>query len=177
MKKYFPIYLYGLLIIREGVFLLFAEYNDFNFIHLTTGIMLTIGAIIAFVAAFSQKRKQVQFAYHEMHVLAMLVYGISIFLFCNNLETFISYTAFLFIFYMFSEIILCNWIFNLGQKMVYKIVIIRVLLGLVVGIGTIVVMNLQTFKLEGFGILFILVGVNLVLYIPVMKVSLITEIY
>lgn len=177
MKKHFPIYLYGAIIIIEGVFLLFAKYNDFNYIHLTTGILLTIGAIVAFVAAFSQQRKQVQFAYHEMHALAMLVYGISIFLFCNNLETFISYTAFLFIFYMFSEIILCNWLFNLGQKMVYKIIIIRVMLGLVVGIGTIIIMSLQSFQLESFGILFILVGVNLVLYIPVMKVSVISETY
>lgn len=175
MKKYFPIYLYGAIIILEGIFLLFVKNNDFNFIQSSTGILLTIAAIVAFVAAFSHKRKQVQFAYHEMHALAMLVYGISVLLFCNNIESFISYSAFLFIFYMFSEIILCSWLFNLGQKVEYTIIIIRVILGLVVGIGTIVIMNLTTFQLEGFGILFILVGLNLVLYVPVMKVRIISE--
>lgn len=175
MKKYFPIYLYGAIIIIEGIFLLFAKNNEFNFIKLSSGIILTISAIVAFIAAFSQKRKQVQFAYHEMHALAMLVYGISILLFCSTIESFISFTAFLFIFYMFSEIILCSWLFNLGQKVVYTIIIIRVLLGLVVGIGTIVIMSLPSFKLEGFGILFILVGLNILFYVPVMKVKELDE--
>lgn len=169
MKKHLPIYIYGAIIILEGIFLLFSEYNSFNIIKLTTGITLTVGAIVAFIAAFSRQRKQVQFNYHEMHALAMLVYGISILMFCNTLDNLISVTAFLFIFYSFSEIIFSNWLFNLRQKGVYEIIIVRILLGLTIGVGTIVAINYSKFTLEGFGILFIMVGVNIMFYTPAVK--------
>ncbi len=169
MNKYLPIYLYGAIVILEGTFLLFSEYSTFNIIKLSLGISLTIGAALAFMAAFSRQRKHVQFAYHEMHALAMLVYGISILVFCNTFEKLISFTAFLFIFYTFSEIIFCNWLFNLGQKVVYKIIIVRLLLGLAIGVGTVAAMNFSTFTLESFGILFIMVGINIMFYVPVMK--------
>ena len=48
MKKLIPIYLYGAVIILEGIFLFFSQNNDFNFIRITTGITLTIGAILAY---------------------------------------------------------------------------------------------------------------------------------
>lgn len=121
MKKYLPIYLYGMIIILQGIFFLFSGYNTFKMINITTGITLTFGGVLAFAAAFSRQGKQVQFAYHQLHALAMLVYGIAILLFCNTIEKLISFTAVLFIFYSFSEIIFCNWLFNLGQKVIYKI--------------------------------------------------------
>lgn len=169
MKKLVPIYLYGAIIILEGFFLLFSKQTDFNIIHLSLGVSLTIGAALAFVAALSRGRKQIQFAYHEMHALAMLVYGISVLLFCNTFESLVSLTSFLFIFYSVSEIIFCNWLFNLGQKTINKIIIVRVLLGLAVGIGTVIAMNHSAFTLECFGVLFIMVGINIMLYVPVMK--------
>jgi hypothetical protein len=169
MKKYLPIYFYGLIILLEGFFLVFSEYYTFNIIKLSLGISLIIAALPAFMAVFSRQMKQVQIAYHEIHALTMLVYGISILLFCNTIEMIISFTAFLFIFYMFSEIVFCSWLFNLGRKVVYKIIIVRFLLGLATGVGTVAAMNSSSFKLEGFGILFIMVGINILFYVPVMK--------
>jgi len=169
MKKYLSIYLYGALIILVGIFLSFSEYSNFNIINLTTGITLIFGAILAFIAAFSRQKKQIQFAYHEKHALAMLVYGITILVFSNTFEKLISITSFLFIFYSFSEIIFCNWLFNLGHRIIYKIIVVRFTVGLVIGIGTVVAMNSSLFTLEGFGILFILVGINIMLYVPIIK--------
>jgi uncharacterized membrane protein HdeD (DUF308 family) len=172
MKKHLPIYLYGSIIILVGVFLLFSENSSFKIIKITLGISLIVGAIFAFITAFSRQRQEVQFAYHEMHALAMLVYGISLILLCNSTEKLISFTAFLFIFYAFSEIIFCNWLFNLAQKVVFKIVAIRALLGLIIGIGTVVAMNYTEFTIQIFGAMFILVGINIILYVPVMKANL-----
>ncbi len=169
MKKYFPIYLYGAIIILDGIFLQFTKHSTLESIKLSLGISLTVGAIIAFIAAFSQQRKQVQIAYHELHALALSVYGVSILVFSNTFEKLIYFTAFLFIFYSFSEIIFCIWLFNLRQKVVYKIIIIRLLLGLATGFGTIVVMYFSSSTLQGFGILFIMVGINIICYVPVMK--------
>lgn len=169
MKKNLRISFYGAIIIFAGIFLLLSENVAFKTVNLTLGISLTFGGIIAFIAALSRQREQVQFAYHEMHALGMLVYGISILVFSNTLERLISFTSFLFIFYSFSEIIFCSWLFNLGQKGSYQIIIIRCILGLAIGFGTVLAMNFTKFTLEGFGILFILVGINIILYVPVMK--------
>jgi uncharacterized membrane protein HdeD (DUF308 family) len=169
MKKQLTIYLYGISIIICGLFILVSKNGDFDFIMNSLGITLLAGALLAFVSAFARQRKQVQFAYHEMHAIAMMVYGICILLFCSNFEKLIYFTNFLFIFYAFSEIIFCSWLFNLDQKIDFKILIIRVILGFSVGIGTIVALNYSDFTLTIFGAIFIAIGINILLYAPVMK--------
>jgi len=169
MNKFIPIYLYGAIIIMEGVMMSFSKNTSFDVIKFSLGIGMTFGAIVAFMAALSRHRKQVQFAYHEMHALTMIVYGVSILLFCNTLDKLISFTAFLLLFYAFSEIIFCNWLFNLGQKVDYKVLFVRLILGLCVGIGTVVSMNIYDSTFEGFGLLFIMIGINIILYVPIMK--------
>ena len=107
-----------------------------------------------------------------------MIYGISVLLYCNQPENLLFITTFLFFFYTFSEIIFCNWLFNLERKVVLKILFIRVFLGLAIGVGTILAMNLTEFTLEIFGALFIMVGINIMLYAPIMKrnqVNMITE--
>lgn len=176
MKKNLPIYTYGTIIILEGIFLLFSVDITFNIIKLTTGFSLTAGAIIAFIAAFSRQKKQVQFAYHQLHALAMLAYGISIMIFCESLEKFVYYSTFLFFYYTFSEIIFCNWLFNLRQKIVYKIIIVRFLLGLVIGIGTVIATTFSAYSIEVFGVLFIIVGINIMFYVPVLRQKELSEV-
>lgn len=170
-KKYLPIYLYGSIIILTGIFLFFSKICPFGVIKFTVGIALTLGAIFAFITALSRQRKQVQFAYHEMHAMVMLVYGVSLIFFCNSPEKLISFTAFLFIFYAFSEIIFCNWLFNLAQKVVIKIALVRTLLGLIIGIGTVVAMNYTELTLQIFGVLLVVAGINILLYVPIMKIN------
>jgi uncharacterized membrane protein HdeD (DUF308 family) len=169
MKKYLPVYLYGYIIILEGVFLLFTEFSTFNIEKLTLGCTLSAGAVLAFIAAYESRKKNVQFAYHEIHALTMLVYGISVLLFGNTTEKLTSFTAFLLFFYTFSEIIFCSWIFNLKDLVVFKILVVRVLLALASGVGTIIAMHLPEFTMQIFGLLFILVGINFILYVPIMK--------
>jgi hypothetical protein len=104
-----------------------------------------------------------------MHAMTMMIFGILTLLFCNTPEKLINYITFLLIFYAFSEIIFCNWLFNLKQKLLFKVALIRVFLGLAIGIGTITGMNYSEISLEIFGVLFVLVGINILLYVPIMK--------
>lgn len=176
MKKHIFLYLYGIIIILVGIFLFFSKNIPFKTTNLIMGITLTVGAILAFMTALSRQKKHVQFAYHEMHALAMLVYGVSVLVFCDTFEKLISFTAFLLIFYSFSELIFCNWLFELKQKVIYKIIIIRLLLGFGIGIGTIVAMNFSDITLEVFGVLFIIVGINIIFYVPIMKKKELNEV-
>jgi hypothetical protein len=53
---------------------------------------------------------------------------------------------------------------------VFKIAIVRFPLGIATGIGTVVAMSFPAYTLVGFGILFMMVGLNIMLYAPIMKV-------
>lgn len=169
MKKYLPLYLYGSIITFAGIFLMFSVNNSFIILKSTLGITIIAGAMFAWITAFFRQNKHVQFAYHKLHALAMVVYGTSILLFCDSIERLNTLSTYLFIFYSFSEIIFCIWLFNLGQKVVFKIVAIRILLGLAIGIGTIVALNFPAATIQIFGVLFVLVGLNIIFYIPVMR--------
>lgn len=171
MKKHLPVYVYGAIIILSGTFLYFSNGRDFNALKLSIGIASMIGALFAYISAGAIGKKEIQFTYHEMHALIMLVYSIAILVFCDTPEALISITSFLLVFYSFSEIIFCNWLFNQKNKVIYKIIAIRALLGLAIGIGTVIAMNASMKTLEIFGVLFILVGVNVLLYAPVMNIK------
>lgn len=175
MKNNIALYLYGSLIILVGIFLVFFPYSqpDFFTVKLVVGGVLINGAFLAFRTAFKRKRKQVQFAYHEIHGVAMLAYGFAVLFFCESLEQLIQMSSLLFFYYAFSEIIFCVWLFDLGQKVYYKILFVRLLLGLAIGIGTVGIMYFtptsSSVKLAGFGFLFMIVGANILLYVPILK--------
>jgi uncharacterized membrane protein HdeD (DUF308 family) len=157
----------------EGVFLLFSRFYTFHILQYSLGITLIVAALVGFLKALSRQRNQVEFTYHEIHALTIFVYGLSVLLFANTLEVLTNFSVFLFIFYTFSEIIFCNWLFNLHRGVMQKIVFFRVFLALLVGIGTIILMYYDGVDksriMEGFGVIFIIIGVNILLYIPAMK--------
>jgi hypothetical protein len=169
MNKYLPISLYGYTLMISGVVLFFTENSNFGQTKNIIGIGFIIGALLAIISAFSSQRKQVQIAYHELHALTMLVYGVTILVFVSSLENLVSLSIFLFVFYSFSEIIFCNWLFNLTKKMNYKVLIVRLLIAAIVGLGSIITIFYPRWTFEIFGLLFILIGFNIMLYIPIMK--------
>jgi hypothetical protein len=172
-QKNSNIYLYGVIIVLSGLYLLLSGESTFQSIKFTLSISLIFAAILGFLTAISRKRTQVEFSYHEIQALVMLVYGISILAFINNIEALIILSGLLFLFYALSKIIFCVWLFNLESKVEYKIVLHRVFLGVLVGIGTIVIKHYynlnDTVALPGYAILFIIIGINIFIYVPIMK--------
>jgi uncharacterized membrane protein HdeD (DUF308 family) len=169
MKKHLTIYFYSTIILGVGIFMLNAKNSTVAHAQIVLGLSLIIGSIFAFVTAFTQQKARAEFTYLQMHAFAMLSYGVSILLIGNNKGNLIELTAFLFFFYAFSEVIFSNWLFNLAQKKVRRIVLMRVFLGLIIGVGTIFALNFTQQTLPIFGFLFILIGINSLFYIPVMK--------
>ncbi len=165
--------IYGVIIIFTGLLLLSLQDISFSTLKNTVGAALIVGAVFALVSAFRRTRKQVQFAYHEVHAITMFVYGISVLLFVNKIEIFNYLTAYLLVFYSVSEIIFCNWLFNLKNNVKFQILFIRILLALIVGIGTVVLMSYYTDNhamiMQSYGFLITIIGVNILLYVPIMK--------
>jgi hypothetical protein len=173
MKKNTPIYIYGVTIIMAGIFLILSMNYTFENLKLAVGISLIFGALLAFSKALTREKKQVEFTYHRIHALTILVYSTAILVFANTTENFIFLSIFLFFFYAFSEVIFCSWLLNLGRKTTYKIIVTRLLLAIVVGLGTVFLMIYPSItfetELSGFGMLFIIIGINILLYVPIMS--------
>lgn len=171
MNKSLPIIFYGATAILAGILLLFLNLLSLDTIRFSIGISLTCGAIYAFVSANKSPKQNVRFVYHEIHAIAMMVYGISLMVFGSSLASLIFITAFLFLFYAFTEFIFCLQVFDLRKKFSYRIIITPALTGVLVGVGTILALNFPDYTIRGFSLIFMLVGVSVLLYKPVIKIS------
>jgi uncharacterized membrane protein HdeD (DUF308 family) len=171
MNKLIPIYIYGIVIILQGIFILLFQQLDFQFIKWVIGVSSVLAALLALIAAFYRREKQVQLAYHELHSLMLLIYGIVLLYFCNSLDRLIFTTILLFLFYSVSEIVFCNWLFNLSSKLGFKVLFVRLIIGLFTGMGAVWALALSEQPMLILGALFMLVGVNIVMYVPIVKAN------
>jgi peptidoglycan/LPS O-acetylase OafA/YrhL len=173
MTKQLSLYLYGSLIIIAGLLLFILQSEPLRVIQYTTAGCILLAAIFAFITALKRNGKQVQFAYHEIHGLALLGYFVALFFFCHNVERFTYITAHFFVFYAFSEIIFAIWLFNLKKQISSKILILRLVLAFFIGISTMAILNYSEANpitnLICIGGIFVIIGVNILLYQPIMQ--------
>jgi uncharacterized membrane protein HdeD (DUF308 family) len=173
MKKNIPLYVYGAIIIGEGLFLILSNSSSLHSIKIPLGFGFILGSVFAFFTAMTRRGQQVQYAYHQIHALSMLAYGLAIIFYADTIEMLIYFTAFLLLFYSISEIAFCNWIFNLGKRVVYNILIVRLVLGFAAGIASVVSLAHHELDIKRsmsiFGAFLILIGINVVFYAPVIK--------
>jgi hypothetical protein len=179
MKNSTPLYLYGLTIIVAGILLAISIPSTLLASKLTLGMILILGSVLAFITSLMRPDKKAQLAYHQIHALGMLGYGIAIIFFCNSLETMENFTAFIFFFYAISEITFCAWLLNLKQGVKFHIIFIRLVMSLAVGILTVGLLNYSDIHLQiaiqGYGLIFILIGINVLMFVPILKRTTITE--
>ncbi len=165
--------MHGLLIVASGILTIVFQNESYTFIKYMLFGSLLISAIFGFIAMAKRTKQQVQFAYHELHTLTIVIYAFALLLFGNSFERLTYFTAFLFIFYAFSEIIFCFWLLNIHGRVNLKTLITRFLLGLICGLGTVTVLSYpewkENLKLIGYGVIFIIIGINIILHKPIMK--------
>jgi hypothetical protein len=173
MSKNVSLYLQGLFVVMTGILIIVFQNESHDFLKNLISSCILISVAFGLNTSMRRVKRQVQFAYQEIHTLSFMIYAIALFLFCGSYESLSYFTAFLFIFYAFSEIIFCFWLFNLHGKVNIKVLIRSILLALVSGIGTVTVISYPALtpsvKLMGYGIIFIIIGLNLLLYKPIMK--------
>lgn len=166
MKNILSVYVYSAVIIFDGFFLMLSTGLMLDTIKIVLGITLSIAALFALLASFFCHNKPIQCAYYKVHALTMAIYGVSIMLFFNSWESFLTASAILLFFYAISEVVFCGWLFNIGKKVIYRILVVRFLIGILIVIGVVVAMYFSSFSKEIFGFLFVLIGTNFMLYVP-----------
>lgn len=173
MNKQQTLYLYGFLVILTGILIIGLRAESIHLLKCVMACCLIPAALLAFGTALKSKNSRVQFAYHELHALALVVYAGLMLTYCEDFECFIYLTTFFFVFYTFSEMVFAAWLFNLNPVLVYQIALTRILFGFVIGIGAIAILYhpdlTQSERLMGYGIIFIILGINILFYKRVMK--------
>jgi hypothetical protein len=175
MNRHQSVILYGSLIIATGAFMMAMQSQPINVIRFGVAACLAVCAVVGFITAMKSDDKQVRFSYHNLHAGAILAYAGALFIAGISMDRFMLFSAVYFIFYSFSEIIFCFWLFNLEQQVGFRVLIQRLLIGFSAGIGAIVILSFTGpnfgMELMGFGILLMLTGVNVVFYKPVIKAA------
>jgi hypothetical protein len=173
MNKHLSNYLYGALIIVTGIILIALQAQPINSIRYTIAICIIACAAIGIIAVVKSENRKVRFSYHMLHAGAILIYSIALLFAAFSIEQFILFSAVYFVFYSFSEITFCFWLFNLKSQVGVHFLIQRFITSFLVGIGAIVLLSYsnanENTALMGIGILLILTGINALLYKPIMR--------
>lgn len=179
MKNPTALYLCGIITIISGIGVFLIGAYNVSTLKYFLSISILLAGFLALVTALSLRKKQVPFAYHGIHAFALITYALILMFTASNNEFIIFLTAFLFIFYAVSEIIFCASVFNIQSKVNYQMLMIRISLGLLVGIATAFVMTYTLINMEiqliVYSIIFILIGVNVLLYKPILSKPVLAE--
>lgn len=171
MFKYQSISVYGFLIITAGISLLIKSDSEIKTHALIVSSIMIISALISGFVALKTQANKVQSRYHTLHTVGLLFYGILLFFYPKTLSDFSDVTALFFIFYGFSEIIFCFWLFNLQAKISLSQLITRLILGFVFFLSSLLMIGLRhpypSTELISAGVIFIIIGIEVILTAPI----------
>ncbi|MBP6303912.1 MAG: hypothetical protein KBB37_01695 [Bacteroidia bacterium] len=173
LTKYQSLIIYGMLIILTGIFLIAFQYKTSAYLQYAVAISILISMFFASVTAYKSKTMQVRFKYHELHAAGMLVYGIAVLFFSATIAKFLNVTSFFLIYYGTAEMIYCIWLFNLKSQISLSVLMTRLSIGFAIYLGSIVILTLygnnQAAQLTGYGIVFLVMGIHILIYKPIMR--------
>jgi hypothetical protein len=171
MFKYQSISLYGFSVILAGISLLIKSGANIETHSFIVAVFILVSALIAGFVALKISANKVQSRYHTLHAVGLLFYAILLFFYKKTISDFSDITALFFIFYGFSEILFCFWLFNLQAKISVGQLIIRLTLGLVFFLSSILMIGLrhpyQSIELISAGIVFVIIGIEVILTTPI----------
>ena len=141
MTKYQALTIYALLIIATGSVLSSLAYYPTRAIQYIVAIGILSSAVFTFATAFKMKNSQIPMNYHALHAIGMIIYGLAILFWANDIEVFFNITIFFLLYYGMAEIIFCFQLFELKQQNINsQIILYRFLIGLSVTIGAIYIL-------------------------------------
>jgi len=174
MTKYQALKLSGVLMILTGIPLLFSHLLSSITVQYTVALCMIVSAAFACLNACKNKNVQIPFHYHELHTVGFIVYGLAILFFATNNIRFINITGCFFIYYGMTELFFCFQLLNHRAKvnLQLKVFLTRIFVGVFTYLGSLFILNFCTGECKAlivYGIMFVLSGVNLILYKNILK--------
>lgn len=186
MDRNQSINIYAFLIILTGIILLLrGQYSIINYdnyslanshypVTYIVSVLMLLSAGFAAYTAFQSFDFKLALKYHALHAFALVVYGLAVLFFANNLQKFLDITTFFLLFYGVSEIVFGFQLLLMRQKTISsQIVVFRLLIGFFISLGAVSV--LASFYSDPnsavliSGVVFVFSGINLILFRTVQK--------
>jgi uncharacterized membrane protein HdeD (DUF308 family) len=173
MTKYQSLRIYGILMMLTGVTLLVSQTIPLHLVRYLVAFFMLGSAVFAGITAYKSSTMEIRFKYHELHALGMAVYGIFILFFSNDLGRFLNITAFFFIYYGMTELILCFQLLNQRERLSMQVLVVRIVFGFLIYLGAPIILSIsdsdQNTSLLGYGIVFVLSGIHIMMFKTVIK--------
>jgi hypothetical protein len=148
-------------------------YYPSTVIQNTMASALLLTSIVAFITAYKCHKLQVPLNYHLLHAICLAIYGFAIILYSESVESFLNISAFFILYYGISEIIFGLQLLMLKASVSFKIIAIRLVVGLIIGFGAVLILTTsfhsQIGAILGEGVVFIIMGLNLLISKTVLR--------
>ncbi len=174
MTKFQTLTVYAIIIICIGILVISLSFRPSEAIQYFVGFGILVSAIFSGITAYKCKFLNVPYTYHLLHSIGFTIYGIIILFFAISSEKFLHYTSFFLLYYGITEIIFCFQITMLKRDNInFKMMIYRLLIGLLIGVGSFIIIIISTKNqrdgLLTSGIVLVFCGINLLLFRTVLK--------
>ena len=174
MTRFQSLTIYAFLIILIGTLVVSLSFRPSDVIQFLVGFGMFIISLFAGITAYKCKKLNVPSTYHLLHSIGFAVYGIVILFYADSSDKFLTSTSFFLLYYGITEIIFSFQLSMLKKaNMNFKIVIFRLVIGLLIGVGSFIIIMISTKShrdaLLTSGIVFVFCGINLLLFRTVLK--------
>ena len=167
--------MYAILLMISGFVLIGLVETTYKLLSETFFFTIILSAAFASVTAFKCKQDQVPLNYHALHAIGLLLYGLSFLILAQDFDKFYLYTIFYLLYYGLAELIFGIQMLLQKDKMLFRVIVIRLAIGFTIAITAVgLYISLHKYiemknAIKVIGGLFILSGVNLILFKTVLK--------
>lgn len=167
MTKYNTLFIYAVLLMISGFVLIGLVEGAYKLLSETFFFIIMLCVVFASITSFKCKPDQVPLNYHALHAIGLLLYGLFFMMLANDLQKFFQFTIFYLLYYGIAELIFGLQMLLQKDKMLFRIIAIRLIIGFTIAIVAIgLFISLDKYvnlinALKIIGVLFMLSGVNL----------------
>jgi len=174
MTKYQALTIYAILVIATGIVLSSLAYYPIRAIQYIVALGIFSSAAFAFLTTYKSKNSQIPMNYHALHALGMVIYGLAILFWANDINTFFEITVFFLLYYGMTEIIFCFQLLMTKQWNInWHVMVFRFFVGFFIDIGAMYILAIHNVDenkaLLASGAVFIFSGFSLLVFRTVLK--------
>ncbi len=168
MTKSQSLFIYGTSIIAAGIVFFIFQMNAEFPIYPILIMLMSIGFVFALITSLKNGHQMVSRLYHLIHAIAFGLYLVSLIVIENTFTNIVNVSSLFFLIYGLTELMFCFQLLNKKLNLKPNILFFRIVLGFIISLGSVVFVSVfdsyQDFSLVGYGTLFLITGISILLF-------------
>lgn len=120
--------------IVSGAALILLIQSPYDLLLQTFFILTMLSAFFSGITAYKSKAEQIPLNYHALHTIGLLIYSVSLMMFASDAKNFFNISIFYLLYYGLAELIFGLQMLLQKDKMLFRIIAIRLGIGFVVAL-------------------------------------------